>query len=85
MQAGHFIPGRHNAVLFDERNVHPQCVGCNVFKHGNLIPYYRYMLFYYGQAVIDELEELDKSSQSFTIDELEQLNKEILAKIKELE
>jgi len=35
IQAGHGIGGRHNAVLFDEDIVKPQCVGCNVFLRGN--------------------------------------------------
>lgn len=34
IQAGHGIGGRSNAVLFDERVVRPQCVGCNVFGGG---------------------------------------------------
>lgn len=34
MQAGHAIPGRHNAVLLDEEIVKPQCVGCNVLGRG---------------------------------------------------
>ena len=35
MQAGHAIPGRHNAVLYDEEIVKVQCVACNIFKRGN--------------------------------------------------
>ena len=35
MQAGHAIGGRHNAVLFDEEIIRPQCCGCNIFKRGN--------------------------------------------------
>ena len=34
-QAGHAIGGRHNAVLFDEEIIRPQCCGCNIFKRGN--------------------------------------------------
>lgn len=34
-QAGHAIPGRHNAVLYDEEIVRVQCVACNIFKRGN--------------------------------------------------
>ena len=29
MQAGHAIPGRHGAVLFDEEIIRPQCYACN--------------------------------------------------------
>jgi len=35
LQAGHFIPGRRNAVLFSEEGVHPQCYHCNIGLNGN--------------------------------------------------
>lgn len=35
LHAGHAIPGRHNAVLFDEEIVKPQCPVCNIWKGGN--------------------------------------------------
>lgn len=47
MQAGHGIGGRGNAVLFLEKIVKPQCVGCNMFAHG------RYAVF--TRKLIDEL------------------------------
>jgi hypothetical protein len=34
LHAGHAIPGRHNAVLFDEEIVRPQCPICNIWKGG---------------------------------------------------
>lgn len=38
--AGHFYnAGQHNHMRFLEDNVHGQCVQCNYYKHGNLIPY----------------------------------------------
>ena len=47
MQCGHGIGGRNNAILFDERLVRPQCVGCNMFANG------RYYIF--TSKLIDEL------------------------------
>lgn len=73
MQAGHFIPGRHGTVLFDERNVHPQCYTCNVVLGGNGPKYYKYMLKRYGQKVIDELENEDRINKQFEFYELETL------------
>ncbi len=35
LHAGHALPGRHNAVLFDEEIVKPQCPVCNIWKGGN--------------------------------------------------
>lgn len=55
LQAGHFIAGRLNSNLFEERGVHAQCGLCNVVKKGNGPAYYKFMLALYGQEVIDEL------------------------------
>lgn len=55
LQAGHFIDGRGNSILFDERGVHAQCYSCNVCKHGNKVEYFRFMQANFSDAVIDEL------------------------------
>lgn len=34
LHAGHALPGRHNAVLFDEDIVFAQCPVCNIWKGG---------------------------------------------------
>lgn len=58
MQAGHFIPGRGNAVLYDERLVYPQCFGCNYGKSGNYIPYERFMLTKHTKKEIEGFKDL---------------------------
>jgi len=55
LQAGHFIAGRNNAVLFCETGTNPQCYQCNVPKHGNGVEYYRWMASNHGEPVIDRL------------------------------
>src|SRR3990167_1129532 len=70
LQAGHFVQGRHNMVLFDLKNTQVQCYVCNVVKHGNLLEYYDYMLNNYGRDVIKELRSLDKQNKQFTSLEL---------------
>ena len=69
IDAGHFISRRHNATLFDERNVHPQCKGCNM-NSGEPVKYYQFMEEKYGVKVINELYKLSKTSKSFTKQEL---------------
>lgn len=69
MNGGHFIPGRRNGVCFDERNVHPQCVQCNRFYSGRPAEYRFFMVQRYGQAVIDELEQLDRLTVNMTRDD----------------
>lgn len=44
LQAGHFIPGRTDAILFDERQVHAQCYRCNMKLQGMWHKYYLFML-----------------------------------------
>jgi hypothetical protein len=54
LQAGHFIPGRTNAVLFDEDCTHAQCYRCNCVL--DVWPqYYRWMQKEYGQEKIEQL------------------------------
>lgn len=54
--AGHFIPSTYSPVRFDEMNVNGQCIGCNNFKHGNLIEYRQNLIVKYGEEAVKELE-----------------------------
>ena len=71
IQAGHFIPGRHNSVIFNDKNVHGQCYVCNYRLKGNWSKYYKFMLDTYGQETIDTLRKEDNYIHPFTRDELE--------------
>ena len=84
LQAGHFIPGRHNSILFDERGVHPQCYHCNVGLKGNPRAYDKYMRETYGNLVVTELEMLDQRTKSFKPYELEALIDIYTLKLKEV-
>ena len=75
MQAGHFIPGRHNAILFDPRGCHPQDYYCNIGLKGNPRAYDAYMRKEYGEEVIKELELLDRKPFPFTASYLEDIIK----------
>lgn len=55
LQAGHFIAGRNNAVLFDEEAVYSQCYGCNVGRGGAHVEYFIFMEQEHGREKIDEL------------------------------
>jgi hypothetical protein len=83
LQAGHFITGRGNSVLFDERLVYSQCGGCNLNpprgKGGNHVEYFRFMLDEVGLEKIDEFRALKKDTKIYKIPdflELEQQFKE---------
>jgi hypothetical protein len=57
MNAGHYYSaGNHSYLRFNENNVHSQCVKCNNYLSGNLIPYRENLIKKIGA---DELEKLD--------------------------
>jgi len=84
LQAGHFIPGRHNGILFDKRNCFAQCYGCNVMKSGNSIRYFRKMQKIHGEDVIKELEELDEIPVQFKVNEMLETKEYFKQQLKEL-
>ena len=85
LQAGHFIPGRHNANLFSERGVHAQCYNCNLNLRGNTLEYRRRILEMYGAGADEELEREANQIKKFTVPYLEALKEEFKGKIKLLE
>jgi len=82
IHAGHFVSSRSNGVLFDERNCHPQDVRCNVFLGGNQEKYSAFMLFWYGQDVIDEINASRNSTVTFTREELADMRMNYMDRIK---
>lgn len=71
MQAGHFIDGRNNAVLFCELGTHPQCMRCNIFLHGNKVSYFKFMQKKFGDQMIDKLISDAKKNVIYTPQQLE--------------
>lgn len=68
--AGHFLGGRTNGILFDDRGIHFQCKPCNGFRGGEQAIYKDFMLERYGQEVIDELYAQRKAEKQFSKQEL---------------
>lgn len=60
MQAGHFVSRRHLSTRYHEKNVHCQCVQCNVFLKGNMVKYARSLMDKYGDNIIEDLDNLSK-------------------------
>lgn len=82
LQAGHFIPGRGNSVLFDTRVIYSQCIGCNgnppMGKGGNYIEYFVFMEEEWGREMIDEFRALKNKTVKFTIDELDDIRRRFI-------
>ena len=71
--AGHFIPGRKDAYLFVETNVHLQCKRCNRYLGGNWVPYERAIISLYGKEECERLKGLKFEPHKFTIAEYREI------------
>ena len=69
IQAGHFMSRQHYSVRWDERNVKPQCYGCNVMQQGRQFEFSKYL----GEELSNELYLLSKQTKKFTEIELEEM------------
>lgn len=85
LQAGHFIPGRHNANLFSEEGTHAQCYNCNINLKGNTLEYRRKIIELYGEGYDEVLEAQARKTVKFTIPDLEAKLAEYKGKTKLLE
>jgi hypothetical protein len=84
LQAGHFISRVYKSILYDERNCHAQCYGCNVGKRGSVDEYWVAMELKYGRKVIDELMSLKRTARRFKTYELEEMIEVYKSKVREL-
>lgn len=86
MQAGHFVPGRNDAVLFSEKGVNAQCYRCNMILQGQWPAYYRAMQRRYGQEWIEEhIDAWERDDVVLTDEKLESLERFYLMKIRQIE
>lgn len=60
LQCGHYESRGTHILRYSEKNCHCQCVGCNVFKKGNMTRYATFMVKAYGAGILEELEEISK-------------------------
>ena len=84
LQAGHFIPGRHNANLFSERGTHAQCYNCNINLRGNTLEYRRQIIAFYGEGADLEIEMEAAQVKKFTPQDLIDLTKHYRTKLEGL-
>lgn len=77
IQAGHFMSRQHYSVRWDERNVKPQCYGCNVMQQGRQYEFSKYL----GEELSNELYLLSKQTRKFTENELEEMIQEYKSRL----
>ena len=82
--AGHF---RHNVnnTYFLEKNVHLQCIFCNMYCSGKTYEYGRYLDERYGEGTADGLDLLSHKRKTFKKEELIELKEIWKTKAKKLE
>lgn len=73
MQAGHYVSRTHMSLFLDEINVNCQCVGCNMFKHGNLDEYAIALKKKYGDDILEWLHGRKQEIKKYSIPELVEL------------
>lgn len=84
LQAGHFIPGRHNGNLFSEKGTHAQCRSCNLWGGGKPLEYRRAIIGLYGDGYDDVLEQEAREIKKYSVDDLTNLEKEFKMKVERL-
>lgn len=56
LEAGHFVGGRSNAVIFSMKFVNPQCAYCNRIMHGETKKYREALYERHGKEYVDRWE-----------------------------
>ena len=75
IHCGHFLSRQYMSTRWDERNVAPQCYGCNVMQQGKQFEFSLKL----GKELSEELYLLSKQTKKYSLDEL----KEMIAYYKE--
>ena len=81
IQAGHFIPGRGNSVLFDIRGIFAQCYNCNCNLKGNWPKFYAFMKKRYSEDVVESLIAEQSAIKIYKPVELEEMLSQVKAAI----
>lgn len=84
--AGHFVPGRGNEVLFDDAHIFPQCQGCNFDGGGEQYKYGLFLKKKYGYTdqIIDEIINKRHKVKKFSLSELKEIKISFDLEIKRL-
>ncbi len=70
MHTGHFASSRRFSILFEEKNVAPQCSSCNRYHDGMPQQFRMWMEAVRGKDTADRIEALKRTTRQLTRDEL---------------
>lgn len=82
IQCGHFVKRSVSLLRYDEENTNAQCVGCNMFKHGEQYAYSKALDKKYGAGTADKLWEQRFTTHKFKTHELESIIEDAKTNIK---
>ncbi|RKX92021.1 MAG: recombinase [Spirochaetes bacterium] len=79
LDAGHFIPGRSDAVLFEEHNCHAQGIRCNRFAQGAFVEYEMALRELYGEEEVERLKQLKFKTVKYSLQDFIAIKKKYTA------
>lgn len=86
LDAGHYVAKSLGlSVYFEEKNVHPQCTGCNRFRHGNLTQYALKLKETYGDSILEELDAIRKIGRKISRSGYEEMIERYKMKVLQIE
>lgn len=72
MQNGHYVSRAHMSLRYDESNCNCQCVGCNIFKNGNMDEYALALIKKHGNDILNVLNKKKQEIRKWTVAEMEE-------------
>jgi hypothetical protein len=79
IHCGHFMSRQYMSTRWDERNVSPQCYGCNVMQQGKQFEFSLKI----GKELSEELYLLSKQTKKWSLDEIKDMIEQYKDKLKE--
>lgn len=71
LQAGHYYSRVFTALRWHPENVWPQCMRCNIFLKGNMIPYGRALVTLIGQERLDVMDSIHRHTMKLSRADIE--------------
>jgi len=84
IQAGHFMSRKSYSTRWLEKNVMPQCVGCNMFKQGMQYEFGKRLDKDFGIGTAERINQLSKQTKKISTYDLELMIQEYQDKLNDL-
>jgi hypothetical protein len=83
--AGHYIKRGYLGTFVDERNVRPQCPGCNTYRGGVQDEFGLNLTKEYGPGILDELNTLKHANIKYSRSDYLEMIEKVKEQIEELD